>query len=455
MESWKQLFSNLFPAAAAPRTAKAGRNIIGLLILRILGIGTNLLLVPMTLTYLGQTGYGVWLTLGSIITWIGFLDIGLGNGLRNKLAEAIASSEIDRAREYVSTTYVIVGGIAAAFALLFAALNPFLPWSAILNSPSSMEPELRALALAVVLFFSLRLLFQLISSILVAHQRPAISSALDVLVGVLSLIAVAILRSTTSGSLLVLGVSVSAISALVPLAANLYFFSGKYRRYRPAFRAVSFVHSRGLMGLGARFFVLQIVGLILFASPNLLITQFFGPAEVTPYNIAMKYFGVASMLFLIVLAPFWSAYTDAYVRGDLGWIRHTLTRLRALWVLCSFGVGTMLILAGWVYPRWIGSDVQIPFVLSASVALYVMIFTWASIDVNLLNGVGKIQLQLWNGICIALAVIPLSWVLSVRLGWGSPGVVLAGCAVLLPGCVLWPLQTKRLLSGTARGIWAR
>jgi O-antigen/teichoic acid export membrane protein len=456
MNNWLRPIRELFVSGGSARTVKVKQNIIGLLLLRVVGIGTNLLLVPLTLTYLSPTGYGIWLTLSSILAWIGFLDIGLGNGLRNKIAEAIASSNVDRAQEYVSTTYAAVALIAGACLALFAALNPFLPWAAILNTPDSMEPELHTLALVVVGFFCFRLLFQLISSVLVAHQRPAVSSALDALVGVLSLGAVALLRWTTEGSLVLLGIAVSAISALVPLAANIWFFAGKYRGYRPTLRAVSFTHSRDLMSLGLKFFVLQLVGLALFASPNLIITQLFGPAQVTPYNIAMKYFGTATMLFRVILAPFWTAYTDAYVRADIVWIRNTLSRLRTFWVVSSAGVLLMVFAAPWVYRLWVGSEMetQIPFTLSAVVALYVIISNWVSIDVNLLSGTGRIRLQLWYSVGAALALIPLAWLLAVPVGMHVTGVVLALCLSILPACVLWPVQTGRLLSGTARGIWA-
>ncbi len=435
------------------RTVKAKRNILGLFALRGLAIATNFLLVPLTLHYLQPTQYGLWLTLSSILTWVGFLDIGLGNGMRNKIAEAIARSDTHLAQEYVSTTYVSVGLIATLSLVLFWSVNPFLPWAAILNASSDLEPELRRLALAVGTFFCLRLVFQLIGSVLIANQRPAVSSALDVLVGVLSLLAVFLLSLNVPGSLYLLGLSVSALSALVPLAASFWFFGGKYRRYRPTIRAVAFGRSRELMRLGGQFFVLQMVGLVLFASPNLVITQLFGPAEVTPYNIALKYFGFATMGFMVILAPFWSAYTDAYVRGDLSWIRRTIALLRRLWLLLAAAVVLMLLAADWAYRIWVGTIVQIPFSLSLVMGVYVLVYTWSSIYVNLINGTGKIRLQLWNGVILALCVIPLSYLLAKPFGLGNTGVILATCLCLFPGCILWPIQTRRLLAGTARGIW--
>jgi len=437
------------------RTIKAKRNIAALFILRGITIAVNFVLVPMTLNYLNPSRYGLWLTLSSTLTWVGFLDIGLGNGLRNKIAEAIAKSDERLAREYVSTTYASVALIAGIFLLLFWAVNPFLPWAKILASPVDMEPELRGLAFVVMTFFCLRLVFGLIGTILIANQRPAISSGLDVLISLLSLLAVFLLQLTTDGSLYLLGLCMSAISALVPFAASFWFFGRRYRRYRPTLRSVDFGHSRNLMSLGVQFFFLQLAVLVTFTTPNLIITQLFGSVEVATYNIAMKYYGIATMAFTIILAPFWSAYTDAYTRGDLPWIGRTIKKLQKLWLGVVVGVALMTFVADRMYSLWVGSSIQIPFLLSGVMGAYVLVFTWGSIYTNFINGTGKIRLQLVHAIITSITIVPLAIFLATRGQLGSTGVILATCILLLPGCFLMYLQTGKILGGTATGIWAK
>jgi O-antigen/teichoic acid export membrane protein len=437
----------------SPRTQKAKKNVAGLFVLRGITTGVNFLLVPLTLQFLGSTRYGIWLTLSSIITWVGFLDIGLGNGLRNKIAEAIAQSDEQLAREYVSTTYAYVAAIVFSFLTLFLLLNIVLPWDRFLNAPPDMVHELRALAGAVVIFFCLRLLTNLIGTILMAHQRPAANSALDVLVGILSLLAVYILRSTGSSSLLLLGVVLSAITALVPLVASIWLFAGRYAHYRPTFRAVNRAHSQELMSLGVQFLFLQLAALVIFSTPNVIIAQLFGPSEVTPYNIAMRYYGVALTAFSIIVAPTWSASTDAYVRGDRGWIERAIRKLQIAWVALVGAIAIMVIAAPYVYEVWVGSEVYVPVILSVGMALYVIVFCWSSIYANFLSGVGKIRLQLYVGIAAALVIVPFSVFLAQYVFHGSVGIVFAVSVLLLPSCYLWPRQVERLLNRSARGIW--
>ena len=53
----------------------------------------SLVYTPMLLSYLGDEKYGLWATVLSIITWINFFDVGIGNGLRNLLAKILAEDD--------------------------------------------------------------------------------------------------------------------------------------------------------------------------------------------------------------------------------------------------------------------------------------------------------------------------------------------------------------------------
>src|ERR1700755_3062645 len=75
------------------RSANARKNILASFLIKGCNIAISLILVPLTIHYVNPTQYGIWLTLSSIIGWFAFFDIGFGNGLRNKFAEAIAKDD--------------------------------------------------------------------------------------------------------------------------------------------------------------------------------------------------------------------------------------------------------------------------------------------------------------------------------------------------------------------------
>ena len=153
--------------------------------------------------------------------------------------------------------------------------------------------------------------------------------------------------------------------------------------------------------------------------------------------------------------PFWSAYTDAFARGDIAWIQMTFRRLKQAFILLTVGVVLMVVLADTAYALWIGHAVHIPLSLSAAMGAYVLIVAWSSIFSYFINGTGKIRLQLLVAVLMSIAMIPLALLLAGKGGLHTTGVVLAICLVLLPGAILWPIQTGKLLSGRATGIWTQ
>jgi len=61
----------------------------------------------------------------SLVGLFSFFDIGLGNGLRNSFAEAVAKGEHLLAKTFVSTTYTIFIGIISLLFLLFLIINSY------------------------------------------------------------------------------------------------------------------------------------------------------------------------------------------------------------------------------------------------------------------------------------------------------------------------------------------
>jgi O-antigen/teichoic acid export membrane protein len=212
---------------------------------------------------------------------------------------------------------------------------------------------------------------------------------------------------------------------------------------------------RELGSLGINFFIIQIAVLFIFQTSNIIIAQVLGPTEVTLYNIAFKYFSVITMFFGIIITPFWSAYTEAYIKDDILWIRKTTKKLLQIWSGIVLVVFLMILFSDTVYKIWLHNTVRIPFVVSVLMGIFVLVCTWNNIFVFFINGIGKIQLQLRGSIIIALINIPLSIFFAKNLSLGIAGIILANCLSLGCGSILAPMQYFKLINKTARGIWVK
>ncbi len=435
------------------RSIEAKKNILGTVIIKGLSIVISLLMVPIVIHYVNSTQYGIWLTLSSIIGWFSFFDIGFGNGLRNKFAESIAKGEHEKARIYVSTTYAILTIIIIVILTIFLCINPFLNWAKILNTPSEMAGELSLLALIVFVFFCLQFVFQLITTVITANQQPAKASLLSLIGSLVSLAIIFILTKTASGSLLYLGIVYGLAPVIVLMVSSIWFYRYDYKLYAPSIKYVKFRYAYDLMSLGLKFFLIQIAAVIFYQTSNIIIAQLFGPAQVTPYNIAFKYFSVIPMFFGIILTPFWSAFTEAWSKKDHIWIKNIMKRLIQSWSILAVIAFVMFLSSNYIYRIWVGKEIIVPMSLSAVIAVYVVLNAWNGIFSHFLNGVGKIKLQLYLALFGSLFNIPLAIFLGKSLG--IYGIILSTTLISLMASVVTPLQYNKIINNKAKGIWAK
>jgi O-antigen/teichoic acid export membrane protein len=392
------------------------------------------------------------LTLSSLIGWFSFFDIGLGNGMRIKLSEAIAENNTKMIKTYVSTTYAILVLILLGVYVIFLTINHFLDWTIILNADSGLADEIKFLTLFVFTFFVVRLVVDLFNSVLIADQRIALYNFLGLIGSLISVVVILTLIKTTTGSLLYLGLSYSAIPVLVGLAASFYFYSHRYKEYAPTLKFVDFSYARDLATLGFKFFFLQITAIVLFAVDNLIIAHTMNPLEVTKYNIAQKYFSIITIFYGIMFSPFVPAFAEAYYKKDFVWIRKVAQKSQKLWLLCLPIVMVMILSADTFYRIWVGKEIRIPIILSIFMGLSVVVNMWNSIYMPLINGVGKVTLQMYLAAFTLFLNVPLSIYFVRNLKFGSAGVVLVKVLLVSMGSFFMYTQFYKILNNP-RGIW--
>ena len=413
----------------------------------------SFLLVPLTIDFLDTENYGVWLTLSSFIAWFSFFDIGLGNGLRNKFAEAKATNNLEFAKGYVSTAYYSIGSICLVFFLLSMIIGYWVDWTKVFNTSIEMKEQLQLLMPVVFGCFSLQLILKLITSVYVGDQNHSINGKISFFSAALSLLIVWILTLTAHSSLLIFGVIFSALPIVILLVLNIYAFTGKYKIYSPKFSFWKIEYFKDIFGLGFSFFVIQISVLVLFSTDNFIITQLFGPEEVVPYNVAYKYIGISNMIFTILLTPYWSSITEAYSKNELDWIRKAMKNLMKFMMGVLAIIVILVLCSSWAYQIWLGDKVKIPLSLTLSMALFFAI-TMVYTPFNFfLNGVGKIRLHMITFLIAAVVNIPLSILLVQITGWGVNAVILATSICVLPNIIFFPIQYNKLINTNAKGIW--
>ena len=428
-------------------------NILFSLILKVIGLATSVLLVPITLGYLDIEVYGIWMTISSILYWFAFFDVGLSNGMRNYLAQSVANGNYEAGKSYVSTTLIILTAIAVVIGILSVLPLSLLDFQTVFNTTALSNAYLRDVMIVALLFSIAIFVVRTFGTVYVALQKYAVNDAINVTGHLLALLIIYILTKTTSANLMYVVLALTATPVVVYLLASVPLF-WQYPQLKPSFHSYNHAVVKEIIGKGLGFFAIQITScLIIFGGSNLIITQYCGPESVTIYNIAYKYFNMLTIGYTIVLAPMWSAYTDAYAKGDLPWISHTFRRaLHAFFILVVAGL-IMLALSSMVYSVWVGDKVYVPFAVSASVLLYVLTFNFNNCVTYLLNGLNTIFVQIITSVLFTVIYIGV-----ILLRGGTLGV--EGIALSMTVCygamgIIHLYQCRLLINGKATGIWNR
>ena len=430
----------------------AKKNILAAIVIKGADTLVYLLLVPLTLGYLNAYEYGIWLTLSSILVWINSFDIGLGSGLRNKLGTSMAEGDRDKARGYVSTTFFMLLLLTVILFTVFSLVIYSLDWYSILNVDPDTVGDLSEVVFSSFLFFCLNFLFRFVGNVYQALQLPAVNNLIGLGGHILSLVAILVLRHTVPGSLFWVAIVYSAAFPMVYLLCYPVTFFKLYPYLAPSFRFFRKDYLKDLFSLSIMFFVLQVMALVLFSLSNVIISNLFGPDQVTPYNIAYKYFSFIPIFFSLLLAPIWSATTDAYAKGDLQWIKSGISKIRKILLWVAGVVILMIACSGLVYKLWIGDAVEIPIEMSIMMGIYVMLIQYSLAYSSILNGMGKLKLQTINIIVVAILFYPLCYFFAQF--YGVNGILVGMITANISGAILNTIQLQKLLRQEAQGIWA-
>jgi len=440
----KQLLLN-FINKGSERSIRAKKNVLSMLFIKGGSILVGLLLVPLTLEYVDSESYGIWLTLSSMVAWISFFDIGINNGLKNKLAESLALKNYELGQKYVSTTYAILSLIFIPLMFLLLIATHFIDWCAFLNLPDKYADSLVIAVSIIITYFCINFILSTINIVILAEQRPADESLRVFLQQLTSLIIIFILVHTTQGNLIYLCCALCISPLAILTIFNITLFKGRYKNIAPRIKQIDFKLAPDLLKLGFQFFVIQIAAIIQYQMINFLILRYYGASDVTSYNIANKYFNIILMVWGILTTPIWVAVTDAITHQDYNWIRRTKNKFLVFFGF-AFIIGiAMLIISNQVYNIWVGSNISVPITLSFWVLIYNLVLMFGSIYVSIINGSGKLKIQFIASIISPFIFLAVLYLFIEKMHMGIHSILIAAIIANFNGLILAPLQCRHIL----------
>lgn len=436
------------------RTQGVIKNIGVSFVAKVVTILCSLLIVPLTIDYIDSVQYGIWLSLSSIITNLTYFNLGLSNGFRNKFAEARAVNNDDLAQRYVSTTYASLGVVVFVLLVVSLLVNANLNWANILKVDSSYYGELRSACAIIIVVFLGSMIANIFKTMLTADQKPGVASIIDALSSIFSVVCLLILLRSSEGSITNLALYYAGVPCIVVIISSIIGFCfTRYRSFRPSFKTIDKNLVKNILSLGIQFFFINISLVLIFQMLNIVISREIGPEAVTQYNISYKYFHLLYVVYIIIITPFWSAFTNAYKSNEIKWMNNVMSSLEKICILFFFAAILMTLLSQLFFKLWIGDSVYIPLNLNICVAIYIYLQVLSSTYMYLINGIGTIRLQLIIYIAYAIVAWPLISY-SCRY-FGIYGIVIFPSVVYLTQAIVCRIQLKKIMHNSATGLWVK
>ncbi len=408
------------------------------------GIACQLLQVPLVVKALGPEAFGLWMAMTSVANLAGFADLGLGTGVQNRLAELFARGCETEARVLLGSAFLFLAGLAAALACVFLPLLVRADFAALfhLADPATIAVAPTAAA-AVAAAFCLGLPAGLAQRLAFARQEGWLFNLSQALSNVLALALVALgVRQGWGLTGLVAAAQASILAGHAALLAvqlrRLGWFS-----WRLPFEWSAV---RGLLRIGACFGVQQVLTVVLFSLPQIVISTCLGASAVTPFNILQRLFNLFAVVQNAFMLPLWPAYSKARARGEFDWMRRTLRRsVQATMLLGVLPMTAGALFAPAIIRRWVGGGVEgiTPLLTWLLCGWNAVVFLQQPFSF-LLAGVSEIRRT--TVYSIASAALSSAFMYLLARPFGAPGVIVGLILGYLPFNFLgsW-LEARRYL----------
>jgi O-antigen/teichoic acid export membrane protein len=317
------------------------------LVSRVVTTAVSFVILPISVRYLGNEGYGLMTTITAVVGWLQFSNMGIGLGLQNALIDEVAKGNKQAQKELVSTAFFSLFAIGLVLFVIGLIVFPYIPWTRVFPPLTSrFTAEIPWTVLTVFFGFVSTVILGFVNPIYAARQELHIGSIQAMITSLLTLLGIFTAVHFRWG-LLGLTICTIGVTAVMQWSFALWTLYGRgLKELHPTVSALNRNAAARIYKNGINFLLLQICNIAFFQIDAFLIAHFLTVDQVTPYSVAQKVFLQTSGIFAILTGSLWAAYGNAKAQGDYAWIRRTHSQMRKVFLLFFGGLAVF----GWDLP---------------------------------------------------------------------------------------------------------
>ncbi|WP_127579949.1 lipopolysaccharide biosynthesis protein [Paenibacillus koleovorans] len=420
-------------------TRRVISNVINSVLVKGFAILIGFLTIPAYMRYFEDNKLlGVWFTILSVLSWILNFDLGIGNGLRNRIVVTIAKNDEMGTRKYISSAYIFLTVVALGVFSIIFLISLTIPWNKVFDISDQIinADELRIAIIIVIVGIMLQFILRLVSSILYALQESSIPNLLTLITNIFILIFVSICNINGDSYNIILLALVYLFSVNLPLlTATIIVFLTRLKAVLPSIRYFDMVYAIDTLKVGGVFLGLQLEAMIINNTSIFLITWLIGSIYVVEYNVYFKIFSLSTAVYSLITLPIWSAITKAKSENDYRWIKKTTRVLQLIAVIFIVAQFAFFPIMQDLFDVWlkensinVNKNIMILFAIEQGIMI------WSGIYASICSGLNEMKWQFVLMTVGACLIFPLT-IIFTSLFPTYYGVILAHSVSLLPYCI--------------------
>jgi O-antigen/teichoic acid export membrane protein len=397
-----------------------------------------LVMVPIYVRFLGTKAYGDWIVIVSITSYLGLANLGLGQTLSNRIAEAVAAAPEAELGKLISTAFFVYAALAMMIGTVIFFAGPQIAAKFRLHAGAELAAAMVYIVMNLA-SFPLRVNSMVLRGFERVDQYQAIDTAVAIARICLLALALAI-------GFRLIGVAVINGAAIVAASGAAYFWARRLTaELRPRLSRFSSMLLREMVAPSVAFLGVQAGGSLIFGTDNLVIGYAIGSAAVAGYAISFRLIMMARSLFGVAIGALVPTITASYARRELAQLGRGFSFATRLGLLYGTAATGGLWIAGPSFIRlWAGPGI-FPGRFTFALQLFLLIASgWVSSAAVFLSA--TTQHYAWSALTVFEGILNL--VLSlwwVRI-WGLPGVIGATVAAsVVTNCWYLPYKAVRTL----------
>ena len=377
------------------------------------GLILTFVLTPIIVGYLGQSAYGLWAALGSIIGYFYLLDVGMSTATVKYTAEYRAKNEHETLNKIISSILVIFILIGVLIILACLGLTPFIP--RLFHLSENLVSIGQIAFLIMGLSVASGLLARVFGNIIYGYQRVDILKTFNIIQAIANAsITIVFLRL---GFGLIGVVVASLLSTLILMVVYLLFIhrSNYGIVIRP--RLADFESLKKIAPYSLRSFVLGLTAQISFQTDNIVIGIFLMVSLVTPYSIAYKLCFIVATLVCKISSTLFPTFSKLYALEDIDGLRSLYLKTVKISIAIFVPLALFLAIFGHSFINiWVGEENFVGMNVLLVLIFISFLNSFAGPIGVLLQAIGENREVTYLSIVMAVLNLTLSIILVQKIG---------------------------------------